>query len=51
MEGEYMIRQWVKILVLMVALLSQVAMSCQNGGGQSRGSANPESAPAPRGGY
>jgi hypothetical protein len=46
-----MIRQWIKVLVLVLALLSQVAMSCQNGGGQSSGSSSPESAPPARGGY
>lgn len=44
-----MIRQWLKILVLVVALLSQVAMSCQSGeqGGES---ANPPTPPQ-RSGY
>jgi len=34
-------RQWLKILVLVFALLSQVAMSCP----RDSGSSNPESAP------
>jgi hypothetical protein len=41
-----MMRQWLKILVLVVALLSQVAMSCP----RDSGSSSPESAPS-RGGY
>jgi len=44
-----MMRQWLKILVLVFALLSQVAMSCQSGE-QGGGSATPPTAP-PRGGY
>ena len=32
-----MMRQWIKILVLVLALLSQMAMSCQSGGQQSSG--------------
>ena len=45
-----MIRQWLKILVLIVGLLTQVAMSCQSGESSGAGSATPQTAP-PRGGY
>jgi len=38
-----MIRQWLKILVLVLALLSQMAMACQSGGQQSLGDANSRS--------
>jgi hypothetical protein len=46
-----MIRQWLKILVLVLALLSQVAATCSTGGQQSSGSLSPDSAPPSRGGY
>ena len=39
-----MMRQWIKILVLVAALLSQVAMSCQTSE-QTGGNANPPTAP------
>ena len=42
-----MIRQWVKILVLVLALLSQMAMSCP----RDSGSSGSESSPPPRSGY
>ena len=44
-----MMWRWLKMLVLVVALLSQVAMSCQSGE-QGGGSATPQTAP-PRRGY
>src|SRR5215467_12560450 len=50
-EYERMMRQWLKILVLVLTLLSQMAMSCQSGGQQSSGSTSPESPPSSRGGY
>jgi hypothetical protein len=46
-----MMRQWLKILVLVLALLSQMAMSCQSGGQLSGESPSPASAPPSRGGY
>ena len=49
-EEARMMRQWLKILVLTLALLSQVAMSCQ-GGGQSGGSSAPDSSAPRSGGY
>ena len=42
-----MMRQWLKMLVLVVALLSQVAMTCP----RESGSFSPESSPPARGGY
>jgi hypothetical protein len=38
-ECTRMIRQWLKILVLIVGLLTQVAMSCQSGSNQEPTSA------------
>ena len=46
-----MTRQWLKILVLVLALLSQVAATCSTGGQQSSGGFSPESSPPARGGY
>jgi hypothetical protein len=47
-----MMRQWVKILVLVLALLSQMAMACpRDAGQQSSGSSSPDSSPPSRGGY
>ena len=44
-----MMRQWVKILVLVLALLSQMAMACpRDDGQQSSGSSSPESPPPSR---
>jgi hypothetical protein len=48
-----MMRQWLKILVLVLALLSQMAMACpRDAGQQSSGDTSPGS-PTPRsgGGY
>ena len=45
-----MMQQWLKILVLTLALLSQVAMSCQ-GGGQGGGSSGSDSSAPRSGGY
>jgi len=42
-----MMRQWLKILVLVLALLSQLAMTCP----RDSGSSSPESSPPARGGY
>jgi hypothetical protein len=48
-----MIRQWLKILVLVVTtLLSQMAMTCSSDEAQQRStSPDPRSTPAPRSGY
>ena len=47
-----MMRQWIKILVLVLALLSQMAMTCPRDSGQlSNGNSSPESAPPARGRY
>ena len=46
-----MMRHWLKIVVLVLALLSQVAATCSTGGPQSSGGFSPESAPPARGGY
>jgi len=46
-----MMWQWLKMLVLVLALLSQVAATCSTGGQQSSGGFSPESSPPSRGGY
>jgi hypothetical protein len=44
-----MIRQWFKILVLVIALLSQMAMTCSRDEAQERStSPDPRSTPPPR---
>jgi hypothetical protein len=50
-ECVHMLRQWIKILVLVLALLSQVAATCSTGGQQSSGGFSPDSSPPSRGGY
>ena len=47
-----MLRQWLKMLLLVLALLSQLAMACPQYAGQQRsGSANPARATPSGGGY
>ena len=46
-ECERMMRQWLKILVLVLALLSQMAMTCP----RDSGSLGSEGPPPARGGY
>jgi hypothetical protein len=45
-----MIRQWVKILVLVLAILSQMAMACPKNDGASSGSSSPASSTPEKGG-
>jgi hypothetical protein len=46
-----MVWQWLKMLVLVLALLSQLAMACPREGQQSSGSSSPGSSSPARGGY